>query len=63
MDNADRCRANLAEYRRLVPLAKSPAEATVLKNLVRSWKMIASQAALYEEIIADQSRGGQRATS
>jgi hypothetical protein len=54
MDSAERCRAQLAECRRLVPLAKSAAEATVLKNLVRSWKMIANQTALYDEIIAAQ---------
>jgi hypothetical protein len=54
MDSAERCRAQLAECRRLVPLAKSVAEATVLKNLVRSWKMIANQTALYDEIIAAQ---------
>jgi hypothetical protein len=52
MDSAERCRAQLAECRRLLPLAKSAAEATVLKNLVRSWKMIANQTALYDEIIA-----------
>jgi len=28
--------------------------ATVLKNLIRSWKMIANQMALYEAIIKDQ---------
>jgi hypothetical protein len=38
----------------LLPLAKSAAEATVLKNLVRSWKMIANQTALYDEIVAAQ---------
>jgi hypothetical protein len=37
-----------------MPLAKSEAEATVLKNLVRSWKMICNQLALYESIIASQ---------
>jgi hypothetical protein len=54
MDSAERCRAQLAECRRLLPLAKSVAEATVLKNLVRSWKMIANQTGLYDEIIAAQ---------
>jgi hypothetical protein len=38
----------------LLPLAKSVAEATVLKNLVRSWQMIANQTALYDEIVAAQ---------
>jgi hypothetical protein len=53
-DSAEQCRDQLAECRRLMPLAKSPAEATVLKNLVRSWKMIANQMALYEAILKDQ---------
>ena len=62
MDSAERCRTQLAECQRLVPLAKNAAEATVLKNLVRSWKMIANQTALYDEIIAGQRRtiGGDR---
>jgi hypothetical protein len=51
MDSAERCRTQLAE---LMPLAKSEAESTVLKNLVRSWKIIANQTALYDEIIAGQ---------
>jgi hypothetical protein len=54
MDSEERCRAQLAECLRLMPLAKSPAEATVLKSLARSWKMIANQMALYDEIIAGQ---------
>jgi len=32
----------------------SPPLATVLKNLIRSWKMVANQMALYEAIIKDQ---------
>jgi hypothetical protein len=43
MDSADHCRANLAECRGLLPSAQNDAEATVLKTLVRSWKMIANQ--------------------
>jgi hypothetical protein len=54
MYSADNCRSQLEECRNLLPLAKSPAEATVLKNLVRSWKMIANQMALYESILKDQ---------
>jgi hypothetical protein len=54
MDSSKYCRAQLAECQRLHPLAKSAAEATVLKNLIRSWKMIANQMALYEDIIANQ---------
>ena len=40
-----------------MPLAKSEAESTVLKNLVRSWQMIGNQLALYESIIASQNQG------
>ena len=54
MYNAEKCRAQLEECRNLHTLAKSAAEATVLKNLVRSWKMIANQMALYEAILKDQ---------
>jgi hypothetical protein len=53
MYNAE-CRAQLEECRSLHPLAKSAAEATVLKNLARSWKMIVNQMALYEAILKDQ---------
>jgi hypothetical protein len=51
MDSAERCRAQLAECRRLVPLAHSEAEATVLRSLARSWSMIANQTDRYEEIM------------
>jgi hypothetical protein len=54
MYNAEKCQAQLEECRNLHPLAKSAAEATVLKNLARSWKMIANQMALYEAILKDQ---------
>jgi hypothetical protein len=54
MDTAQHCLAQLAICRRLQPSAKNEAEATVLKNLVRSWKMIANQIRLYEAVIDDQ---------
>jgi hypothetical protein len=54
MYNAKTCLGQLEECRNLHPLAKSAAEATVLKNLARSWKIIANQMALYEEILKDQ---------
>jgi hypothetical protein len=54
MDSEKRCRDQLDECRRLLPLAKSEAEATVLKNLVRSWKIICNQLALYESIMASR---------
>ncbi len=54
MDSAEHCRAQLAECSRLMPLAESAAEATVLKNLIRSRKMIANQMALYEALLQDR---------
>lgn len=54
MYSSENCRTQLDECRNLYPSAKSTAEATVLKNLIRSWKMIANQMALYEAILKDQ---------
>jgi hypothetical protein len=54
MDSSERCQEQLAECRSLMPLAQSAAEATVLKNLGRSWKMICNQLELYESILADR---------
>jgi hypothetical protein len=51
MDSADHCRDQLAECRRLLLLAHSEAEATVLKLLVRSWRMIANQTDRYVELV------------
>lgn len=51
MDSADRCRANLVECRELLPSAQNDAEATVLKTLVRSWKMIANQLDRHAELM------------
>ena len=51
MDTADHCRDQLAECRRLLPLAHSEAETTVLKLLVRSWRMTANQTDRYVELI------------
>jgi hypothetical protein len=52
MDTAEHCREQLKKVQKALPLAKSDAEATVLKNLARSWKMIANQMALYEQLQA-----------
>jgi len=54
MYSSENCRTQLDECRNLYPSAKSAAEATVLKNLIRSWKMIANQMSLYEAILKDQ---------
>jgi hypothetical protein len=51
MDSTEHCRSQLAECRRLISLAQSEAEATVLKLLVRSWGMIANQTDRYAELI------------
>jgi hypothetical protein len=51
MDSADHCRDQLAECCRLLPLARSEAETTVLKLLVRSWRMTANQTDRYAELI------------
>jgi hypothetical protein len=51
MDSTEHCRSQLAECRRLMSLAQSEAEATVLKLLVRSWGMIANQTDRYADLI------------
>jgi hypothetical protein len=56
MDTAEHCREQLEKFQKALPLAKSVAEATVLKNLARSWKMIANQMALYEELQAEKKK-------
>jgi hypothetical protein len=56
MDTAEHCREQLEKFQKALPLAKSVAEATVLKNLARSWKMIANQMALYEDLQAEKKK-------
>ena len=56
MYSAECCRAQLAECRKLLPLAQGQAETTVLTTLIRSWKMIANQMDRYEVIVIDNSR-------
>lgn len=48
---ADRCRTQADECHRLMLLAQSGAEATILTSLTRSWKMIANQADRYAAIM------------
>jgi hypothetical protein len=58
MDHADRCRRQADECHRLMLLAQSGAEATILTSLTRSWKMIANQTDRYEIIKRrDAARG------
>lgn len=48
---ASRCRTQADEYRRLMLLAQSGAEATILTSLIRSWQMIANQTDRYVAIM------------
>ena len=51
LDPADRCRTQANECHRLMLLAQSGAEATILTSLTRSWKMIANQTDRYVAIL------------
>jgi hypothetical protein len=48
---ASRCRIQAEECHRLMLLAQSGAEATILTSLTRSWKMIANQTDRYVAIM------------
>jgi hypothetical protein len=48
---ASRCRTHAEECHRLILLAQSGAEATILTSLARSWKMIANQTDRYIAIM------------
>jgi hypothetical protein len=58
MDNADYCRRQAQECRRLLGLPQSQASAQVLRNLCNSWVRLANQADLYAEI--KRREGNQR---
>ncbi len=51
MNEASRCRIQAEECHRLMLLAQSGAEATILTSLMRSWKMIANQTDRYVAIM------------
>jgi len=51
MHNAEHCRTQAQECRRLLALPQSEAAAQALKNLCRSWVMIANQTDRYAEIV------------
>ena len=51
MAPAERCRTQAEECHRLMLLAQSGAEATILTSLMRSWKMIANQTDRYVAIM------------
>jgi hypothetical protein len=50
-NEAGRCRTRADECHRLMLLAQSGAEATILTSLARSWKMIANQTDRYVAIM------------
>jgi hypothetical protein len=51
INEASRCRTHAEECHRLMLLARSGAEATILTSLARSWKMIANQTDRYVAIM------------
>jgi hypothetical protein len=55
MDHADRCRTQADECHRLMLLAQSGAEATILTSLTRSWRMIANQTDRYAAILRKEA--------
>ena len=55
MDRAERCRTQADECHRLMLLAQSGAEATILTSLTRSWKMIANQTDRYVAIMRKEA--------
>jgi hypothetical protein len=62
INQASRCRTQAEECHRLMLLAQSGAEATILTSLTRSWKMIANQTDRYVAIMkkdAAQKRQGR----
>jgi hypothetical protein len=48
---ASRCRTHAEQCHRLMLLAESGAQATILTSLARSWKMIANQTDRYVAIM------------
>jgi hypothetical protein len=51
INEASRCRTQAEECHRLMLVAQSGAEATILTSLMRSWKMIANQTDRYVAIM------------
>lgn len=58
---ASRCRTQSEECHRLMLLAESGAEATILTSLYRSWKMIANQTDRYVAIMKREAAQKRRA--
>jgi hypothetical protein len=55
MDNAEHCQIQAQECLRLLDLPQSEAAAQVLKNLSRSWVMIAGQIDRYAVIVREEA--------
>jgi hypothetical protein len=55
INEAIRCRTRAEDYHRLMLLAQSGAEATILTSLTRSWKMIANQTDRYVAIMKKEA--------
>jgi hypothetical protein len=59
MDNADYCRRQAQECRRLLRLPQSAAQAQALKNLCHSWVRLANQTDLYAQVVK-RERGSEK---
>jgi hypothetical protein len=55
MESAEHCRMQAEECRSLLALAQSEAVASVLKNLSRSWVVIANQIERYVELVKKET--------
>jgi hypothetical protein len=63
MDDADYCRRQAQECRRLLRLPQTEAQAQVLRNLCNSWVRLANQADLYAEIVRRERGSGSSETA
>jgi hypothetical protein len=63
MDDANYCRRQAQECRRLLRMPQSEASAQVLRNLCQSWVRLANQADLYAEIVRRERGSEKRETS
>ena len=55
MDNAEHCQIQAQECRRLLASPQSEAAAQVLRNLSRSWVMVAGQIDRYAAIVREET--------
>jgi hypothetical protein len=62
MHSPESCRAQMAECKNLLSSAKSQAETTVLKLLVRNWRNIAGQTERYIELVRQRPPKEQRSS-